>query len=86
MDIKETFDSVCVDVLAGKLHKSDLSTILNMFLYSLLFKKQIGFVHGDLTIPQIHNRGFPQGSCLSPILYNCTLRRLADDCVVSKTG
>ncbi|XP_062702077.1 uncharacterized protein LOC134285420 isoform X1 [Aedes albopictus] len=99
LDIKGAFDSVCVDVLSDKLHDCGLSPILNNFLYNLLFEKQMSFAHGDLTVSRISYMGLPQGSCLSPLLYNfyvrdiddclmenCTLRQLADDCVVSVTG
>ncbi|XP_058820982.1 uncharacterized protein LOC131683166 [Topomyia yanbarensis] len=57
------------------------------------------FSHGDLSTSRFSYMGLPQGSCLSPLLYNfyandidecldnsCTLRQLADDGVVSVTG
>jgi hypothetical protein len=59
----------------------------------------MNFALGDLTTSRISYMGLPQGSCLSPLLYNfyvrdidaclaekCTLRQLADDGVVSIRG
>lgn len=99
LDVKGAFDSVCIEVLADKLHKSGLPPLLNNFLYNLLSEKQMNFIHGNVTITRSSFMGLPQGSCLSPLLYNfyvnaidscldngCTIRQLADDCVVSVTG
>ena len=58
----------------------------------------MSFTGGATLLSRISYMGLPQGSCLSPLLYNlyvnriddcitsnCTLRQLADDCVVSFT-
>jgi len=99
LDIKGAFDSVSIEVLLAKLHNHGLSPILNNFLYNLLSEKHMYFSYGDCTTSRISYMGLPQGSCLSPLLYNfyvndidtclaegCTLRQLADDGVVSVTG
>ena len=59
----------------------------------------MNFYHGSLSTSRMSYKGLPQGSCLSPLLYNfyikdidnclednCTLRQLADDGVVSVSG
>ena len=84
----------CVEVLSEKLHQHGLSPIMNNFLYNLLSEKHMNF-----SVSRISYMGLPQGSCLSPLLYNfyvndidaclespCKLRQLADDGVVSVTG
>ncbi|XP_058821163.1 probable RNA-directed DNA polymerase from transposon X-element isoform X1 [Topomyia yanbarensis] len=99
LDIKGAFDSVSIDVLSEKLHQCGLSPILNNYLYNLLSEKHMHFSYGDLATLRTSYMGLPQGSCLSPLLYNlyvndidncivspCTLRQLADDGVVSATG
>ena len=99
LDIKGAFDSVSVEVLTEKLHLRGLSPNLNNFLHNLLSEKRMLFSHSDSTTSRISYMGLPQGSCLSPLLYNfyvndideclansCTLKQLADDSVVSYTG
>ena len=99
LDIKGAFDSVSIEVLHQKLHESGLSPVMNNFLYNLLSKKNMNFHHGSLSTSRTSYKGLPQGSCLSPLLYNfyvkdidnclsdgCTLRQLADDGVVSVSG
>ncbi|XP_058840533.1 uncharacterized protein LOC131696021 [Topomyia yanbarensis] len=99
LDIKGAFDSVSIDVLSEKLHRSGLSPKLNNFLTNLLREKHMSFAHGSSSTLRFSYSGLPQGSCLSPLLYNiyvssiddcltcnCTLRQLADDGVVSVVG
>ncbi|XP_055608580.1 uncharacterized protein LOC129755905 isoform X1 [Uranotaenia lowii] len=99
LDIKGAFDSVSIEVLSSNLNSCGLSPILNNFLYNLLSEKIMHFSHGETNVERISYMGLPQGSCLSPLLYNfyireidaciaqnCTLRQLADDCVVHITG
>ena len=99
LDIKGAFDSVSIEVLSEKLQERGLSLVVNNFLYNLLSEKHMNFHHGSLSTIWISYKGLPQGSCLSPILYNffvkdidncladnCTLRQLADDGVISVTG
>ena len=99
LDIKGAFETVSVEVLSEKLHESGLSPAMNNFLYNLLSEKQMNFHHGSLSTCRTSFKGLPQGSCLSPLLYNfyvkdidnclsdnCTLRQLANDGVVSVSG
>ena len=84
LDIKRAFDSVSIEVFSEKLHQHGLSPVMNNFLYNLLSEKHMNFSHGDSSVSRISYMGLPQGSCLSPLLYN--FRQLADDGVVSVTG
>lgn len=99
LDIKGAFDSVSIEVLSDKLHGSGLPAFINNYLYNLLSEKHMHFSHGNSSTCRISYMGLPQGSCLSPLLYNfyvnsidnclangCTLRQLADDGVVSMAG
>ena len=98
LDIKGAFDSVSIQILFEKFETSGLSPILSNFLFNLLSEKTMNFSSGSTAASRISYMGLPQGSCLSPLLYNfyineidecivdnCTLRQLADDCVVSFT-
>jgi ribonuclease HI len=99
LDIKGAFDSVSIEILSDKLNDSGLSPLLNNFLHNLLSEKHMSFSHGNSTDLRFSYMGLPQGSCLSPLLYNfyvreidnclsdnCTLRQLADDGVISTTA
>lgn len=99
LDIKGAFDSVSIEILSNKLHSRGLPPLLNNILYNLLSEKQLNFSCGNLSVNRTSFMGLPQGSCLSPLLYNfyvsdidrcltgnCTLRQLADDGVVSVVG
>ena len=98
LDIKGAFDSVSIDVLSDKLHQKGLPPKFNNFLYNLLSEKHMHFSHGSLSAFRLSYMGLPQGSCLSPLLYNfyvsdiddclvnCTIRQFADDSVISATG
>ncbi|XP_055529426.1 uncharacterized protein LOC129721179 [Wyeomyia smithii] len=99
LDITGAFDSVSIEILSEKLHQRGFSPILTNFLINLLSEKHLLFNHGSSTITRTSYMGLPQGSCLSPLLYNfyisdidtcltdgCTMRQLADDCVVSVTA
>ena len=96
LDIKGAFDSVSIDILVEKLRTNGLSSVLSNFLHNLLSEKSMYFTCGTTSTSRLSYMGLPQGSCLSPLLYNfyvnkideclvnnCTLRQLADDCVVS---
>ena len=98
LDIKGAFDSVSIEILFEKFVSSGLSPILCNFLHNLLSVKFMSFTGGTTKLSRTSYMGLPQGSCLSPLLYNfyvnkidecivsnCTLRQFADDCVVSFT-
>ena len=99
LDIKGAFDSVSIEVLVEKMHSCNLHPLLCNFLINLLSEKHMNFVHGSSSTTRISYMGLPQGSSLSPLLYNfyisdiddclsegCNLRQLADDAVVSVTA
>uniref|UniRef100_A0A2M4BAB0 Putative i-11 aae n=3 Tax=Anopheles marajoara TaxID=58244 RepID=A0A2M4BAB0_9DIPT len=96
LDIKGAFDSVSINKLCQKLEYAGLGPKLNNFLYNLLAEKIMFFEAGSRSETRTSFYGLPQGSCLSPLLYNfyvndidtclatsCTIRQLADDGVVS---
>ena len=52
------------------------------FLHNLLSEKHMHFTHGDLATFRISYMGLPQGSCLSPLLYNFYVNDI-DECLAN---
>ena len=83
LDIKGAFDSVSIEILFEKFVTNGLSSILCNFLYNLLSVKSMSFTGGTIALTRISYMGLPQGSCLSPLLYNFYVNKI-DDCLVGK--
>lgn len=94
LDIEKAFDSVWYDGLIFKLIQGNfpryLIQITNSFLRNRDFKVKMG---NSLSEPQLFQFGVPQGSVLSPLLYNiytadvpkctkCELALFADDTAI----
>ncbi|MEZ4720250.1 MAG: reverse transcriptase family protein [Flavobacteriales bacterium] len=98
LDLSKAFDTVPHQKLLSELSKINMaSTTLNFFNSYLSNRLQRIVSCDQLTPWQSIGRGVPQGSCLSPLLFNIYVRDLpkdttgdpfqyADDCTLSASG
>lgn len=70
LDINSAYDNVNLNILQNKLHSLKIPSKLNNFIMNTLFDRSISICLTDNPISRVVNRGLPQGSVLSPILYN----------------
>jgi hypothetical protein len=71
LDIEKAFDTTCQPGLLYKLSKLQFSISLIKLIGSfLLQRKFIVSVEGEMSMPRYLQAGVPQGSILSPTLYN----------------
>ena len=71
MDLSNVFDSIPHDLLVGKLHPYGLSEDAVTFVHSYLkHSKQDVKTNDTESVFQIFLSGLPQGSILSPMLFN----------------
>lgn len=98
LDLKSAYDNVLLSKVYESLCNVDIPTDLSNLVIALLQNRQIKAVDpasGGLVGPETANRGLPQGSPLSPLLFNilcnplkdlnwqnCTVIGYADDFVV----
>lgn len=79
VDIKFAFDNVLPHILMNDLLELQFSPKTVKFIENLISSRQVQFViHGALTAPRTSRKGTPQGSVLSPTLFNMYLRKLED--------
>uniref|UniRef100_A0AAG5DGL5 Reverse transcriptase domain-containing protein n=1 Tax=Anopheles atroparvus TaxID=41427 RepID=A0AAG5DGL5_ANOAO len=96
LDIQGAFDSVSPHKLCKKLELAGIGPKMNRFLFNLLSEKTMFFDNGHNQEIRSSFFGLPQGSCLSPILYNfytndinaclepnCNIIQFADDGVLT---
>jgi ribonuclease HI len=100
MDISGAYDNVIIEVLCSKLSFCGLPMVMIRLLWNILKKKELHFYYNNKT--RIVKNGFiglPQGSVLSPLLYNlytsgidreiipeCQILQYADDVVIYTSG
>lgn len=96
LDISGAFDSIQIDLLYKKLNSVGLPNQLSNFIFTLFKMRSMHFVlDGKIKESRVGYLGVPQGSCLSPFLYNlyvsdidscisddCELLQFADDAVI----
>lgn len=77
LDIKKAFDNVSLPVVLRGLQKVGISWQIYLFLESLLTERtsrvKLGKTHSG---NRLRTRGLPQGSVLSPILFNLVMSEL----------
>jgi hypothetical protein len=71
LDIEEAFDTTWHSGLLHKLSKLEFSTNLKKLLGSYLSHREFRVsVEGEMSTPRVMQAGVPQGSVLSPTLFN----------------
>jgi len=100
LDIKGAFDNVIPNILIKELGKIGIPAHVRRFIQNLICERHLHFVlDGNLSGPFLSFKGTPQGSTLSPILFNIYLRNIvkhlhpktkillyADDIVIYSTN
>lgn len=100
LDVSGAYDSVLLDLLFEKFKNFNIPNIIANFLYNLFSFKIMHFFHnGSSKFIRYSYFGLPQGSCLSPFLYNlftsdissvipngCYFYQFSDDKVISISG
>jgi hypothetical protein len=71
LDIEKAFDTLRHTGLLYKLSKLDFSVSLMKLISSFVYKRKLFVsVEGEMSTPRIMKAGVPQGSVLSPTLFN----------------
>ena len=70
LDVKGAYDNVLADVLINRLQKIKIPANLLSFIYNLTAEWKLNFRTNSEIITRLTFRGLPQGSALSPLLYN----------------
>jgi len=75
LDIKDAFNNVIPNILIQDLKDIGVPARVRKFILNLINERQIFFVvDGILKGPYYSHKGIPQGSTLSPILFNIYLK------------
>ncbi|KMQ85159.1 pol-like protein [Lasius niger] len=96
LDIAGAFDNVIPNILIDDPIEMGLSPKICLFIYNLIHFRELQFViNGELTEPRFLHKRVPQGSILSPILFNiyvakcmkctskeCEIIQFADDIAI----
>jgi len=78
LDIAGAFDNVIPSILVRDLRTLGFPAKICKFVENLLSERYIQFVrNGDLIEPCTAHKGSPQGSILSPLLFNIYLREVS---------
>lgn len=70
LDISAAYDNVVISILKRKLLDLKVPVILVKFIINVLSERIISLVSHDSKISRTVYKGLPQGSVLSPLLYN----------------
>ena len=96
LDVASAYDGVLLPVLRQKLRQLSIPPKMSHYICNLLTGKTVSVKHPLLTVPsRLVWKGLPQGSALSPLLYNlythdlelsvnsfCNILQYADDIVL----
>jgi ribonuclease HI len=99
IDVKSAYDNVLIDFLCTELIKTNLDPFLCRFIW-VLFNARVIYLDGKHNLgSRKSNKGIPQGSPISPMLFNiltriinqldlfgCKYIQYADDIVIYATG
>jgi len=78
LDMVGAFDNVILSILVQDLRAMGFPARISKFVENLLSERLIQFVrNGELSEPRIVHKGTPQGSILSPLLFNIYLREIS---------
>jgi len=70
LDIQGAYDNVVCDIMIHKLTQLNLPKIFIYFIYNLISNREVQFRFNEIDRLEIINKGLPQGSILSPLLYS----------------
>uniref|UniRef100_A0ABD2XMY4 Reverse transcriptase domain-containing protein n=1 Tax=Trichogramma kaykai TaxID=54128 RepID=A0ABD2XMY4_9HYME len=70
LDVKGAFDNIIPDILIQDLQTLGLPKVFVKFIYNLIYSRSLLPVDTSLGAARTVNKGLPQGSVLSPILYS----------------
>lgn len=70
LDISSAYDNVLVSILEQKLNSLQVPTMLSKFIINMLSERSLNLHIEGYTFTRLVWKGLPQGSVLSPILYN----------------
>lgn len=70
VDIRAAYDNVIIQILQQKLLKLNVPSILCRFIINFISERYIHFETEDSSLIRTVWKGLPQGSVLSPLLYN----------------
>lgn len=76
LDIKGAFDNVICDILIKKLIKIKVPTPIVRFIANLISRREVHYKFDDIDLVKIVNKGLPQGTVLSPLLYSVYVSEL----------
>ena len=76
LDIKAAYDNVLVDVLMDKIRALHFPHHILSFIQNLIYKRKVTCRFEEIDECRIAFRGLPQGSVLSPLLYNIYVSEL----------
>ncbi|XP_018405977.1 PREDICTED: uncharacterized protein LOC108782257 [Cyphomyrmex costatus] len=80
LDIKGAFDNVIPAILVNDLREIDVPPTLRQFIAHLISERELYFVvDGELVGPRFTRTGTPQGSTLSPLLFDIYLRGINEN-------
>lgn len=99
LDIKAAYDNVLPDILMKKLIKLKIQNKILSFVQNLIYYRRVTCRFDEIDEIRWAYRGLPQGSVLSPLLYNiyvaeiqeccsdnCSLIQYADDIAILCNG